>query len=104
MTWTKKSLTCDNTTPELVVGEKPLIRVVHDESTFYANCDQSYLWGDDQTNVLQQKSLGSSIMVSDFIDEVAGYLRDGDNQAHLMLETQMDTSPTTTLSHRLKQQ
>ena len=29
-------------------------------------------------------------MVSDFIDEVAGYLRDGNNQARLMLEIQKD--------------
>ena len=28
--------------------------------------DQSYFWGDEHTNVLKQKSLGQSIMVSDF--------------------------------------
>ena len=31
---------------------------------------------DDQTNVLWQKSLRASIMVSDFIDKVSGYLMD----------------------------
>ena len=71
-------------------GEKPLIRVVHDKSTFYANCDQSYFWGDDETNVLRHKSLGYSIMVSDFIDEVAGYLRDDEDEPRLMLEVQKD--------------
>ena len=64
--------------------------MVHDESTYYANCDQSYFWGDEQTNVLQQKSLGSFIMVSDFVDEVSGFVRDGSNMARLLLETNKD--------------
>lgn len=55
--------------PECPNDVKPLTRVVRDESTFYENCDQSNLWGDHHTNVLKQKSLGQSIMVSDFIDE-----------------------------------
>ena len=57
----EKSVKFDNIVPQLEAEEKPLIRVVHDESTYYANCDQSYFWGDEQTNVLRQKSLGSSI-------------------------------------------
>lgn len=76
--------------PDVPSGEKPLIRVVHDECTYYANCDQSYFWGDDQTNVLRQKSLGASIMVLDFVDEVNGYVRDEHDQARLLLETQRD--------------
>ena len=83
----KKSLTCDGTTPELAAGEKPYIRVVHDECTYYANSDQSLFWGDNETNVLRQKSLGASIMVSDFIDEVSGYIRDDQDQARIRLET-----------------
>ena len=86
----KKSLTCDNTTPQLDEGEKPLIRVVHDESTYYANCDQSYFWGDDQTNVLRHKSLGASVMVSDFIDEIRGFVRDSEAEARVKLEIQRD--------------
>ena len=83
----KKSLTVNGNTPELSPGEKPLIRVVHDECTYYANSDQSFFWGDAQTNVLRQKSLGASIMVSDFVDEVSGYVRDEQGQARLLLET-----------------
>ena len=45
-----------------------LIRVAHDECTYFANCDQSLFSADEQTNVLRQKSLRASIMVSDFID------------------------------------
>ena len=87
----KTSLTCyDNTPPELEPGQRPLIRVVHDECTFYANCDQSLFWGDNETTVLRSKSLGASIMVSDFIDEVAGYVRDGDERARLLIEPHRD--------------
>ena len=85
----KKSITYDGVRPELE-GELPLIRVVHDESTFHANCDQSYFWGDESMNVLRQKSLGASIMVSDFIDEVNGFVRDKDGEARLQLEIQKD--------------
>ena len=76
--------------PQLTAGEKPLIRVVHDKCTFYANSDQSFFWGDDYTNVLRQKSLGASIMMSDFIDEVSGFVRDEEGEARLLLETHQE--------------
>ena len=64
----KKTISCDGPPPQLPDGERPIIRVVHDESTYYANCDQTYFWGDDETNVIKQKkSLGSSLMVSDLL-------------------------------------
>ena len=74
---------------------------MHDECTYYANSDQSYFWGDSETNVLRQKSLGASIMVSDLIDEVSGYVRDGQDQARLLLETQREGYFTN--DHLLKQ-
>ena len=39
------------------------------------NCDQTYFWRDEETNVLRQKSLGAGIMVTDFVDEVGGFVR-----------------------------
>ena len=62
-------------TPELLPGVKPLIQIHHDESTFYANADQSSYWGDGTLSVLKQKSLGQSIMVSDFIEEAVIFSR-----------------------------
>ena len=47
-----------NPNPLLVNGQKPLIRDVHDESTFYATCDQSYFWADEHNSVIKKKSLG----------------------------------------------
>ena len=72
-------------TPELLLGEKPLIQIHHDESTFYANADQSSHWGDETLSILKQKSLGQSIMVSDFIEDLKH-----DEEARLCLETQSE--------------
>ena len=83
----KKSISFNDQIPELPNGEKPLIRVAHDESTFHANCDQTYFWGDENTNVLRQKSLGAGIMVSDFVNEVGGFVRTQTEEARLLLET-----------------
>ena len=78
-------------TPQLFAGEKPLIHIHHDESTFFANADQKCYWADGSTNVLKQKSLGQSIMVSDFIEEGGtDYLSNDGNEARLLLESQAD--------------
>ena len=62
-----------------------MIRVVHDESTFYSNADQTRFWSDGYVPALRQKSLGSSIMVSDFIVQGHGYLKDDRSEARLLL-------------------
>ena len=71
-------------------GKQRHIRVVHDESTFYANADQTRFWNDGEAQVLRQKSLGSSIMLSDFLVEGNGYLEDENDSARLYLETNKD--------------
>ena len=45
----------------------PVIRIFHDESTFYANADQTFHWTDGSRQALKQKSLGQAVMVSDFL-------------------------------------
>ena len=69
---------------------RPVIRLFHDESTFYANADQTFHWTDGSKQVLKQKSLGQAIMVSDFLDEVSGLLEYGGEKARLLLEHQTD--------------
>lgn len=59
--------------------------IYHDESTFYANADQSFHWSDGLSQVLK-----SSMIVSDIIDEVDGYLRFSGREARLYLEHQTD--------------
>ena len=60
---------------------KPIIKIFHDESTFYANADRSFSWSDDKTQILKQKNLGQALMVSDFIEEVDGFL-EYDDEPH----------------------
>ena len=59
----EKSINCDGNIPQLQDGEKPYIRVVHDESTFYANCDQTFHWADSERNVLKLISLGACLIL-----------------------------------------
>ena len=47
---------------------RPVIRVYHDESTFYCYADQAFHWTDGSKQALKQKSLGHAIMVSDFVE------------------------------------
>ena len=53
--------------PVVCEGQRPIVVVHHDESTFYSNVNQSNFWSDGEMTVLKQKSLGQAIMVSDFI-------------------------------------
>lgn len=68
----------------------PVIRVFHDESTFYANADQTFHWTDGSKQALKQKSPGQAVMVSDFIDEVSGFLEHDGEKARLLLEHQSE--------------
>jgi len=49
--------------------KKSSVVLFHDESTFQANEDQPTFWGIKGTTLINPKSKGSGIMVSDFIDE-----------------------------------
>ena len=81
------TITPSQLSPCVADGERRYIRVVHDESTFYANADQTRFWNDGEAQVIRQKSLGSSIMVSDFLVEGNEYLKDDKEAARLYLET-----------------
>lgn len=43
--------------------------IFHDESTFQANDDENWMWGVKGQHVIEPKSRGSGIMVSDFTDD-----------------------------------
>lgn len=67
------------TMPTLRDGEKFLVLVTHDESTFYENDRKRRRWiSNEETPVPQPKGEGSSIMVSDFLSPYFGRLCDGD--------------------------
>ena len=52
--------------PTLEDGDKKLVFVTQDESTFYANDGKNDLWLEDGENHIRKKGPGSSIMISEF--------------------------------------
>lgn len=65
----------DEPCPPPPPGQKRLVIIDHDESNFNANDDQKKGWVEPGTHYIKPKGKGSSIMVSDFIDELNGPLR-----------------------------
>ena len=56
-------------------SQKQLTLIYHDESIFNTNEGQSWMWATEDTPVIQPKTKGSGIMVSDFIEQHNGFLR-----------------------------
>ena len=63
------------TGPSLHPGEKQIVMVTHDESTFYANDARQQIWLVQGETVLQKKTPGQSIMVSEFQCPCHGTMR-----------------------------
>lgn len=74
---TKQTLKYDSQSV-LQENERPIICVYHDKSTFYANAQQLSHWNVDTNTVLCQTSMGSAILVLDFIDVAGGFFEIGD--------------------------
>lgn len=55
--------------------KKELVLLYHDESIFNTNEGQTWMWATDDTPVIQPKTKGAGVMVSDFIDQHRGFLR-----------------------------
>ena len=75
----RNALPSDLEAPGSSIIEKTIV-LFHDESTFQANDDQPTIWAQPGTSVMHPKSKGSGIMVSDFIEERAGYLHLSDEE------------------------
>ena len=64
----KEAFPDDNGSPPSERTAKNIF-MLHDESTFNANVDESLQWDRPESQVIRPKSKGSGIMVSDFITE-----------------------------------
>ena len=60
--------------PENAENMKKLVLIYQDESIFNVNDAQKWMWATDDMPVLQPKSKGSGIMVSDFVEQHSGFL------------------------------
>ena len=56
----------DAVPPRLEEGQKKIVFVTHDESTFYANDGKTDLWLKEGENYIRKKGAGLSIMISEF--------------------------------------
>ena len=63
--------------PSLLPGQKQLVLVTHDESTFYANDGKQTIWFGEGESILRNKTPGQSIMVSEFQCACHGTMRVG---------------------------
>ena len=61
---------------------KKLILTYHDKSIFNTNEGQSWMWAGEDAPIIQPKTKGSGIMVSDFVDAHSSFL--------LLTETEHD--------------
>lgn len=68
------------TPPPDAETRKTLVSIFHDESIFNTNEGQTWMWAAEDQPVIQPKTRGSGIMVSDFVDEHTGFLRLSDEE------------------------
>ena len=69
---------------------KTLVLIYHNESIFTTNEGQLWMWASDDTLVIQPKTKGSGIMVSDYIDQHNGFLCLTDEEHALATATDPD--------------
>ena len=53
--------------PTLPAGQRPIVPVTHDESTFHSNDGRRYMWLAKGKDPIRPKNMGRGIMVSDFL-------------------------------------
>jgi transposase len=72
--------------PELREGEKRVVLITHDESTFYCCEGKPMLWMENGKNKLLPKTKGTSIMASGFVCPCHGMFRDDTRQSFQLFE------------------
>ena len=68
------------TPPPDAETRKKLILIYHDESIFNTNEGQTWMWAGEDAPIIQPKTKGSGIMVSDFVDAHSGFLELTDSE------------------------
>ena len=73
---------------------KKLVLIYHDESIFNTNEGQVWMWAGEDAPIIQPKTKGSGIMVSDFVDVHSGFLKLSDTEHDLAKTTDPDFPKT----------
>ena len=72
--------------PELLVKEKRVVLITHDENTFYCCELKPLMWMESGQNLLLPKSKGTSIMVSGLCCDCHGFFSDGEHKSYTTFE------------------
>ena len=67
-------------TPADAKKRKKMVLIYHDESIFNVNEGQPWMWATEDTPIIQPKTKGSGVMVSDFVDQHRGFLQLSDEE------------------------
>jgi hypothetical protein len=69
--------------PELLLpGEKELVLITHDESTFYCNEGKRMFWMESKKKKILPKSKGQSLMISGFVCQCHGFMKSGTKKSY----------------------
>ena len=72
--------------PELMDGEKRVVLITHDESTFYCCEGKSIMCMENGKNKLLPKTKGTSIMASGFVCDCHGFFSDESHKSYDLFE------------------
>lgn len=72
--------------PVLKEGERKIVFVTHDESTFYANDGKNDLWLLEGENYIRKKDAGASIMISEFQCPCHGTMRSNGRSSRVVFK------------------
>jgi hypothetical protein len=89
--------------PLLNQGEKRYVLITHDECIFYANDGKKTFWGPPGHVPLRKKGMGLSLHVSDFLTEIDGRLKFGDEEACVIMKPGANREGWWTSEHLVKQ-
>ena len=79
--------------PDAETRKKPVL-LYHGESIINMNEGQTWIWATEDAPILQLKTKGSGIMVSDFVDQHSSFLRLTDSEHALAKATDKDFPKT----------
>lgn len=72
--------------PDLLEGEKRIVLITHDESTFYCCEGKPLMWMENGKNKLLPKTKGTSLMISGFCCDCHGFFRDSLRKSYSTFE------------------
>ena len=72
--------------PELEEGEKRVVLITHDESTFYCCEGKPLMWMENGKNKLLPKTKGTSLMISGFCCDCHGFFNNGLQKSYSTFE------------------